>query len=368
MDSKEIFYVICLTLSPNIGDIKCKKLITACGSAEAVFKEKKHLLAKIQGVGSVAVESLSLNSVFKRAEEEVAFLKKFNIIPLLFTDKDYPQRLKHCEDSPVLLYVKGNVDFNLPKAIAVVGTRKSTAYGRKFCKELVYQLASPNLLIISGLALGIDGYAHSAALETNTPTVGVLAHGLDRIYPHSHRELAANMLKNGAILSEFPVKTKPDRENFPRRNRIIAGMSDAVVVVEAGQTGGALITAEIANSYNRDVFALPGRVNDLYSKGCNRLIRNNKAALIESAEDIKYLMGWDEKKQNVNKNIQQSLSLNLNDEEKIIVDLLELNGEISIDYLSLNANMPHSKIASILLNLEFQGIVKALPGKRFTLS
>lgn len=368
MDLKEVFYVICLTLSPNIGDIRCKKLITSCGSAEQVFKEKKHILSKIHGVGSNAIESLSLNAVIKRAEEEIDNLNKYNIKPLLFTDNDYPQRLKHCDDGPVLLYVKSNINFNLPKAIGVVGTRKSTPYGRKFCRELIQQISSPDLLIISGLALGIDGCAHNAAIETNTSTVGVLAHGLDRIYPPSHRELASKMLKNGAIISEFPFKTNPDRENFPKRNRIIAGMSDAIVVIEAGSTGGALITAEIANSYNRDVFALPGRVNDEFSRGCNRLIRNNKASLIESADDIKYLMNWDETKTTKSKNIQQSLPMNLSEEEKMIIDLLELNGESSIDYLCCNLKIPHSKIVSLLLELEFQGVIKALPGKRFNIN
>jgi DNA processing protein len=368
VNQTELFYTICLTLLPGIGNVRGKKLITVCGSAEAVFNENKKTLSKIPGFGTFTVQDISLLNVSKNAEEEINIIEKYKIIPLLFNSPLYPDRLKHCEDGPLLLYSKGNTNFNFPKVIGIVGTRKATSYGKKYCTEIVKQLASPDILIVSGLALGIDGCAHEAAIENNITTVGILAHGLNIIYPPSHKQLAIQMLKNGALITEFSFYTKPDKENFPQRNRIIAGMSDAILVIETGLKGGALITAEFANSYNRDVFALPGRVNDFYSQGCNRLIRNNKAALVESADDIKYIMGWNDNKSNNIKNIQQDIPINLNDDEKQIVDLLQINGESSIDFICLSCGMTNSKIASILLNLEFQGIVKSLPGNRFILN
>jgi DNA processing protein len=281
-------------------------------------------------------------------------------------DDDYPNRLKHCIDGPLMLYSLGNADLNKQKIVAVVGTRRATEYGKEMTNYLIKELADLDVMIVSGLAYGIDSYAHKAALQFNLPTVGVLAHGLDRIYPLANKQLAEKMQSNGGLVTDFVSNTNPDRENFPKRNRIIAGLADAIIVVEAARKGGALITADIANSYNRDVFAVPGKIGDAYSAGCNYYIRTNRAALIESAKDIVYIMGWEEKKEK-NKSLQKKLFIEFTDDERVIVDMLEKNGDSGIDFLCINSEMSSSKVASALLNLEFNGLVKSLPGKRYQL-
>lgn len=362
----ELLYQIALTLIPGIGDINGKRLISYCGGLEAVFKEKKAALLKIPGIGPVTLKSILNKSVFDLAEKELRFIEKFMIQPFFFLDEKYPHRLKNCEDSPMLLYYKGNADLNDSKILSVVGTRKASTYGRKMCKEIIEDLKDLNVLIISGLAYGIDTLAHKNAVLQKLPTIGVLAHGLDRIYPAANRALAEKMLNRGGLLTEFRSKTNPDRENFPRRNRIVSGLSDATLVIESALRGGALITAEIANSYNRDVFAVPGRTTDCYSEGCNFLIKTHRAALIQSATDIKYLLGWDEDEIMTRK--QQKIFVELNAEEKKIVDLLKENETLGIDQISIKLECPTSKVASTLLTLEFQGIVQCLPGKVFKLT
>ena len=371
MIKENLKYQIAITLIPGVGDVLAKNLISYCGSAEAVFKEKKSKLEKIPDIGSVRAEAVLQNSddALKRAEKEVEFIEKYKITPLFFTDKNYPTRLKNCDDAPVMLYYKGNAHLNESKIISIVGTREATEYGKSICKKLIEDLTKHNVIIVSGLAYGIDITAHKAALKNNLQTIGVLAHGLDRLYPSIHKSTAEKMIKQGGLLTEFLSKTNPDAENFPSRNRIVAGMSDAVIVVESGKKGGALITAEIANSYNRDVFAVPGKVGDVYSQGCNRLIKSNKAVLIESAADIEYVMGWEEKTTNgEKKNNQKKLFIELKPEEKILVDLLNENQPLDIDTLCFRSKFTMSKAASVLLNLEFSGIVKSLPGKIYQLN
>jgi DNA processing protein len=274
--------------------------------------------------------------------------------------------LKQCHDSPLMLYYKGTADLNAPKIVAMVGTRKATEYGRDMCRKIVEGLIEHNVLIVSGLAYGIDTWSHKAALDNKLETVGVLGHGLDRIYPFANRSLAEKMTETGGLLCEYMSNTTPDRENFPMRNRIIAGISDAVVVIEAGITGGALITAEIANSYNRDVFAVPGRIVDQHSEGCNKLIKINKAALIQSANDISYLLNWDQVKVPT-KNIQRQLFINLSPDEELIVNTLKEKGDLDIDTLLIETTMLPAKAASVLLNMEFEGIIRCLPGKVYRL-
>ncbi|MCK9617693.1 MAG: DNA-processing protein DprA [Lentimicrobiaceae bacterium] len=366
MNNSLLQYKVALTFLPGIGDITAKKLIAYCGSVEAVFKEKKRNLLKIPGIGEVLAEAVTGNQVLYKAEEEMSFIEKHQIITLFYLDDNYPNRLKHCIDSPILLYYKGKAQLNTHKVLSVVGTRNATEYGKQVTHEIIKGLKCDGLLIVSGLAYGIDSAAHRASLEVHVPTVAVLAHGLDTIYPSLHKSLAEKMLSEGGLLTDFPSRTNPDRENFPKRNRIIAGLSDAVVVVEAGARGGALITANIANSYNRDVFAVPGRIKDTFSEGCNNLIKNNIAALIQSADDIKYMLGWKNSLQK-NTKIQKELFISLNKDEEIIIQILQTQGDTGIDFLCEKTQLGPTKVSSTLLHLEFEGIIKSLPGKIYRL-
>jgi DNA processing protein len=362
-----LLYQIALTFVPGIGDIVGKKLVNCCGSAEAVFREKKSLLTKIPRVGEKVLEALSDKSILIRAEKELAFIEKFRIQPLFFQDKDYPFRLKNCIDSPVMLYYKGISNLNSTHVIGVVGTRNATTYGKSACLRLITDLAQDRVMVVSGLAHGIDSCAHRAAIENNLETIGVLGHGLDRIYPFQNRILAEKMIRRGGLLTDFPSETKPDRENFPKRNRIIAGISDAIVVVEAADRGGALITAVIMNSYNRDVFAVPGRINDTYSEGTNRLIRKNMASLVQTAGDIRYMMGWEEQKTKLD-GYQKKIFLEMTVDERILVDYLNDKGASGIDDISIQCHLSMSTASAALLNLEFEGIVKSFPGKIYELA
>ena len=363
----ETLYKIALTLLPMVGSITGKNLVAYCGGVVEVFTEKKRSLLKIPGIGEQTVNAILNNNVLEQAEEELSFIEKNNIRPLFYLDDDYPNRMKQCIDAPLLIYSQTNVDLNAERVIAFVGTRNATEYGKDMCKSLIEGLVDVNPLIVSGLAYGIDTYSHKAALDNQLPTIGILGHGLDMLYPATNRGLAEKMKANGGLISEFMKGTKPDYMNFPKRNRIIAGMSDAVVVVEAGIKGGALITAEIANNYNRDVFAVPGRVGDSFSAGCNNLIRNTKAALIQTAEDIKYIMNWNPVISKP-KSVQKKLFVNLNDDEQAIFNVLNEFGEMTMDGITSKVNLLPSKAASALLNLEFEGVIKCLPGKLYKLT
>jgi DNA processing protein len=367
--SENLKYQLALTLIPNIGDILGKRLVAYCGSPEAIFKEKKTALEKVPGIGAIYADSIiKVNaSVFKRAEEEIVFIEKNNITPLFYLDKNFPKRLTYCEDSPIMLYFKGNTDLNAQKIISIVGTREPTEYGKKMCEKLIADLASYNVSIVSGLAYGIDICAHKAALDKKLPTVSVFAHGLDKIYPSVHQQTAQKMLEQGGWLTDFMSTTKPDKENFPKRNRIVAGIADATIVIESKKSGGSLITADIANSYNRDVFAFPGKVDDVCSEGCNNLIKQNKAALMQSAADLIYIMGWE---QTVTKKAiqQRQLFVELQPDEETLVNVLKEREQITIDDLCLICKMPMSKVSSLLLTLEFSGIIKSLPGKMYRLN
>jgi DNA processing protein len=288
-------------------------------------------------------------------------------VPFFYTDKDYPARLKNCDDAPVLIFFKGKCELNNFRMISIVGTRNATDYGKQITEQLVNDFAKYNVSIVSGLAYGIDITAHKAAIKNGLSTVAVLAHGLDRIYPAIHKPIAEKMLHNGGLLTEFISETNPDRENFPSRNRIVAGMTDAVIVIESSIKGGALITAELANGYNRDVFAIPGKVGDEYSQGCNEFIRLNKAALIESADQVAEMMQWQLETEKKNEPKQLKIFHELKPEEKILVNVLQEKGRLDIDALTQHSNMPMSKVSSTLLNLEFAGVLKALPGKMFEL-
>lgn len=358
---------IALTFIKSIGPVTAKNLLAYCGSAENIFSANKKQLLQIPGVGEKTIEAIRGTDALARARQELDFIEKHGIEVLFFSDEKYPKRLKNCIDSPILLYAKGTVDFNQQRIISIVGTRNATSYGKNLCKELCEVLAPYNVLIVSGLAYGIDVTTHKECLANQIPTVGVLGHGLDRMYPKIHKTVAQKMVLNGGLLTEFPILTNPDRPNFPQRNRIIAGIADATVVVEASIKGGALITAEIANSYNKDVYAFPGRTNDVFSEGCNFLIKTNRAGLINNANDLIYYLGWDAEikvKQNMP---QTTLQLNLTPNEQRVIDALK-NGQLSIDELSLQLNIQQSKLAIVILTLEMQGIIVSLPGKIYKLA
>ncbi len=362
----DLLYQIALTLVPNIGDVRAKALLQTFGDAESIFKCPKKQLENIEGIGTIAANSIKNFSDFKICEDEIAFIEKNKIQTFFITAENYPQRLLNCYDSPTLLYYKGNADLNTAKIISIVGTRSNSDYGKSICEQLIEELAEQQILVISGLAFGIDSIAHKASLKNKLKTVGVVAHGLDKIYPAQNKPLAKEMLSQGGLLTDFMSGTNPDRQNFPRRNRIVAGICDALLVIESSKKGGSLISAELANSYNKDVFAFPGRVNDLRSEGCNYLIKTNKSLLITCADDLLHIMNWKDSPKKVKK--QRELFIELTPEEKIITDILSQQESIQIDQLYFKSGLSSSAVANALLMLEMQGVVSMLPGKVFKLS
>ena len=365
MADENLKYRIGITLIKGIGNALAKNLIAYLGSEEAVFRENRQTLAKIPGIGEVLSREIVNQDVLKRAEEEINFIEKNKIQPLYFTEKNYPFRLKECHDAPVIIYAKINCNLNNGKFVSVVGTRNATSEGKENCVKMIAGLAAvfPETVIVSGLAYGIDICAHKAALDNGLTTIGVVGHGLDRIYPHTNRATAVKMLNNGGLITEYMSGTNPDRQNFVQRNRIIAGLSDAVVIVESAVSGGALITANVANDYNRDVFAFPGRVGDVCSGGCNALIKNNQAALIENANDLIRAMNWEKPASNTEQNIQPLLFTDLSEEEQEIVVLLRSNPEgLQINEIAIQTGKLVSKTSSLLLQMEFKNILRCYPG------
>ena len=358
----DLKYKIGIGLIPGIGDILAKELISYCGGVEAVFREKKAALKKIPNVGETLANSIVNHDVLAKAEREVDFIFKYHIGYSFYLDDDYPDRLKECPDSPVIFFYKGNVDLKHPKIVSIVGTRQATQYGKDLCNQLVDELYQRNHhpIIVSGLAFGIDICAHRAALRNGLPTIAVLGHGLKHLYPAAHAATAREITGHGALLTEFLSDSVIERKNFVRRNRLIAGLADLTIVVESNIRGGALITANIANSYNRDVFACPGRVTDAYSSGCNWLIRTHKANLLQSIDDIEYIMGWDNQPKTP---IQPKLFSVASAEEEAILQILKKNDGCAIDDLCSAMAMPVSKVSALLLNLELSGFVNSLPGK-----
>jgi DNA processing protein len=371
--NNNLLYEVAIGLIPGIGSSHTRQLISYCGSAENVFRETKGKLKKIPGIGEVLASTIINQKIILDAEREIKLAEKFNTNILFYTHKDYPSRLRHIHDAPTLLYYKGAVDLNTKKVIGIVGTRKATEYGKDLVNKFLGDLMKYDLLVVSGLAYGIDIAAHKTALSNGQPTIGVMASSIDIIYPSVHKETALKMIDKGGLITEYPFGTKPDAPHFPSRNRIIAAMCDAIIVVEAAASGGALITAEIANGYDREVFAVPGSIGNKYSEGCNKLIRNHKAHILTDVKDIDYTMNCDinektDKKYAEKNNLFiEDLAL-FNPEEKEIINVMKGAESILIDDLSWKSQIPVSKVASILLNLEFQGIVKALPGKKFKLN
>ena len=362
--NNHLLYEVALTLVPGIGDVNGKKLVAYCGGAEAVFCEKKKTLSRIPGIGEKTIESIMSQNVLSRAERELDFTEKRGIRILYYLNSDYPKRLQHCYDSPMILYCKGHTDFNVDKVVGIVGTRNVTDYGKIMTDRIVSELLDDDVLVVSGLAYGVDTCAHNASVKNGLKTAAVLAHGLHTIYPPVNRNLAKKMLEcGGCLLTEQLSGVDPDKENFPKRNRIVAGMVDCLIVVESASKGGALITAEIANAYDREVFAVPGRIGDVYSAGCNNIIKDNKANILLDVSDLRSIMRWDESKKVVAK--QMRLFREFNDEEKLVMKLFEESDVVYLDKIITETLLSPTKIASILLSLEFDGILTALPGKRY---
>ncbi len=362
----DLLYQLALTLVQNIGDVHAKILIQKYGTAEAIFSAKKSELERLEGIGNVRANSIKNFADYSVAEKEITFIEKYKIKPLFLTDIDYPQRLLNCYDSPTLLFYKGTADLNTSKIVGIVGTRSNTDYGKTFTEKLVADLSAQNILIASGLAFGIDAFAHKAALKNGLQTVGVVGHGLDTIYPSEHTGLAKDMVKEGGgLLTEFFSNTKPDRHNFPLRNRLVAGLCDAIVVVETAIKGGSMITAKLADAYNRDVFAVPGRTIDKASSGCNYLIKSNKAILLTDADSLLEVLGWKEQKTTPKK--QRELFIELTPDERQMIDLLHQKEVMHIDEINLASGLSSSAIAAAILSLELQGVVGSMPGKRYRL-
>ncbi len=367
MDQKALLYTLALSQVPGIGSVIGKQLITHFGDAESVFRRYRELLDGKPSLVPVIGEALRDKEFWKRTEAEMKFIEKYRLKVLFFQDEDYPYRLAECYDSPVFLFYKGSADLNAGKVVAVVGTRSATDYGKTITRELISGLKQLNPLVVSGLAYGIDSQAHRAALDNGLETIGVLGHGLDRIYPSNNKCTAEKMLSQGGLLTEFFSCTEPDRENFPQRNRIIAGISDAIIVVEAAEEGGALITANIAHTYNRDVFVIPGRIGDKYSEGCNMLIRYKKADVVRHAQDLVSQMGWGEAEVKT-RVVQPKLFIPLTMDEQKVVDLLFAEGDLNVDEISRKSGLPVNKTVVALLNLEIENVIRCKPGKQYTLS
>ena len=371
MEEKELLSLIALQHIPGVGSITAKRLVEGVGSAVQVFENRTDLASIIPQVQSTLIKALDCPSAHHRAEQELEFITKHHITCIGYHDEEYPIRLRECDDAPILLFYRGNAKLNPRRVISIVGTRKCSEYGRDLCESFVRDLAAqcPDVLIVSGLAYGIDVCAHRASIKYGLPTVGVLAHGLDRIYPAVHRNTAAQMVTCGGLLTEYVSHTEPERQNFLQRNRIVAGMADATIIVESADKGGSLVTASIANSYGRDCFTFPGRISDTSSAGCHRLIRNNQAALITSTDDFIEAMMWDVAQTNKSKPIQGSLFPELNAEESSIVTLLEQHPDgLPINTLAIDTDLPIHRVSATLFELELRGIVRPLAGSIYRLN
>lgn len=371
MKEEEILALLRLQKTKSVGDILAKKLIATIGNAEDVFKEKKNILQKVSGIGGYAIQNLLDDTNQELAEKELEYINKNKIQFSYFLEDDYPKNLQHCIDAPILFFKDGNIDFSNDRIISIVRTRTMTNYGRDFCEKLMDELAPYNPIIVSGFAYGVDICAHKNAMKQNLQTIGVLAHGFEQIYPKSHKKYIHEMNENGGFITEFFHNENPLRENFLKRNRIVAGISKATIIIESASKGGSLVTADIANSYDRDVFAVPGKVTDLMSKGCNQLIQQHKAHLLESAKDIIQMLNWDiwtsstQDVSRVSTSVQKKIFVDLKEDEQKIYDYLQKNGSQVLDLIALEIHIPVYQLASILLQMELKNVIKPLPGKMF---
>ncbi|MFB6455128.1 DNA-processing protein DprA [Chitinophaga sp. Hz27] len=361
----ELMYRIALTQVPMLGDVSIRKLLEYFDSAAAIFQARSFQLEKAAHIGSIKANAIKQFRDFAGIEKEISFMQDYGIDPLWIMDNAYPSRLKHCYDAPVLLYYKGNADLNASRMVNVIGTRQPSPYGMQVCGQIVKDLCAAGATIVSGLAYGIDIIAHRTALASEQATIGVLAHGLDRLYPAVHQETAREMVRSGGLLTDYRCGTLPDKQNFPRRNRIVAGLCDATVVIESGIKGGSLITADLANGYNRDVFSVPGRINEWHAAGCNNLIQQNKAMLATSAADILETMGWNKPVNKGMRVLQPSLFTNLSAEEQKIMALFEGKSRLHLEELYIHSRLSGSQVAAAVFSLEMQCLIKCLPGQLY---
>ncbi|KQC30557.1 DNA-processing protein DprA [Flagellimonas eckloniae] len=365
MTESEIIAALRLQAIPNIGNVLAKRMIAHCGSPTAVFEDKIHHLLKIDGIGILTLKGFHNANYIDEAEAEYNYLLKEKIAFSYFTDEDYPEYLKHCADRPILLFKSGNIDLKNRKIISVVGTRNVTGYGVDFCESFIEEIAPLNPIIVSGFAYGVDIAIQKAAMEKGLQTIGCLAHGLNQIYPKAHKKYVSTIEKNGGFFTEFWSTSSPDRENFLKRNRIIAGLSEATVVVESAEKGGSLVTADLANGYNREVFAVPGRSTDKFSKGCNDLIKYQKAHILTSAAELIYNLGWELEENAKRPSVQKKLFAELDETEQSIYHYLQSTGKQLLDLIALECKIPVFKVSSTLFNMEMKGLVRPLPGKMF---
>ncbi|MGB1230725.1 MAG: DNA-processing protein DprA [Winogradskyella sp.] len=364
MTDQQLIYALALQHVPKIGATTAKKLINYCGSAEAVLKEKKANLLKIDGIGTITIQNLYSKTHIEDAEAELKFIKNNKIITHYFTEELYPERLKQCVDGPIVLFQSGNINLKKQHIISIVGARKITTNGIAFCEKLVEDLSVYNPIIVSGFAYGTDITAQKAAVKNNLQTIGCLAHGLNQIYPKTHKKYVSDIENYGGFYTDFWSTDPFDRTNFLKRNRIIAGLSEATIVIESAEKGGSLVTADIANSYNRDVFAVPGRITDNQSIGCNNLIKYQRAHLLSNPLDIPYLLNW-KLKTDEKPVIQKQLFVELQPDEKIVYNFLKTNNKQVLDVIALQCKMPTYKLAGLLINMELKGVIRPLPGKLF---
>ncbi|WP_026913603.1 DNA-processing protein DprA [Christiangramia portivictoriae] len=367
MEPDQLLYTLALQHVPNLGDSTAKKLIRHFGSAENVFREKKSNLLKIDGIGKTRIGEIEDPLHLKEAEKELHFIQKNKIHVHFFKEDDYPEKLKHCQDAPLLLFSRGNIAMHRRRILSIVGTRQISSHGISFCEQLIEELAPLDPVIVSGFAYGTDITAHKAAIRNKLQTIACLAHGLNQIYPKPHKKYMQEMEENGGFFTDFWSSDTFDRNNFLKRNRIIAGLSEATVVIESAEKGGALVTADIANSYDREVFAVPGRPGDKSSIGCNELIKCQNARVLTSAADIAYMLNWRTVEQDL-KPIQKRLFIELEAEEQVLFDQLQIQGKTELDLLALQCKIPTFKTASLLLSMELKGAVRPLPGKLFEIA
>ena len=368
MGEQELVHRIALSMLKGIGPVNARNLVAYCGGVEPIFTDKKlkNTLEKVPGIGPKLIASITDKKVIPAAEKEVEYIRKHKLRALFYLDPEYPRRLKQAEDAPVIMFVSGKADLDAEHMVSIVGTRTPTEQGKRLCVELVEGLKECKATIVSGLAYGIDIVAHRTALKNDMPTIGCVAHGLDKLYPAEHAASAKEMVKHGALVSELPSGSPFAPGNFPARNRVIAGLSDCTIVVESGPKGGSLITTDIASSYDREVFAYPGRPTDPRSEGCNKLIQQNKAALITSAKDVITMMEWLPKKKKAP--VQAALFADLLPDEQTLVDIIKAQGSAHIDELCVKSKWAQGKVSGLLLNMEFNGVVRSLPGKVYQLN
>jgi DNA processing protein len=361
--TQDLVHKIALIKIPGIGAVTARNLVSYCGGAKEVFESKKKDLLKIPGIGANTAELILQQKVLDFAEKEVLFMERNNIHAYFYADKDFPSRLKHNHDCPFLLFYKGNADLNHPRIVGIIGTREATAQGKAICEEIIEGLKPYGVNTISGLAYGIDVVAHRKSVAIDIPSVGVMANGMNKLYPADHASIVAKMVECGGVLTEHSSDTMAKAEHFPMRNRIVAAMCDALIVVETAAKGGSMITADLAFGYNKDIFAVPGRLRDKYSEGCNLLIKTDRARLVESAKDIADNMRWEE--MDARKVIQQQLFIDLTPPEQALLDIIKGSENISIDEISYRSQLPPSELAALLLTLEFKSVICSLPGKRY---